>query len=586
MSDIALDAPRPDGRRWWGVLGVVGLMFSLPFLAPFKAPPVPSFHAEMVAAALGLLALCLTWGFRRGSSLPLPWTLALPGLLCLILIGQVLARQVPAQQSAFLAMLYLLWAAGLVVVGATLRQGLGLARSATGLAWFLVAGGALSALAGVAQLLGFTPITAWVMPTNGGVWGNLGQPNHFANYLAMALASVLMLWSAGKLGTLAALVLAALMCWMLPMSGSRSIWLYAGSFVGIAALWYWRDRSRVQARLLLATVCVLAAMLVAEWVWHLLGAEGLAHVTSLDRVKEIGTGERPHLWTLAWRMITQSPWSGVGYGQFGWHYFLLNGLDPRPLEGYAHHAHNVVLQLGAELGMAGLLALGAGVVLWGLAVRRLACTPASWWLLCLCAILGIHALLEYPLWYTYFLGIAAIVLGLCEGGKLEFKPTRLLRGLLTVCLVLSWFVLGQLFRDYVYLENFLAFRYRFIDATPEVSARAKEMLLDIRRTSLLAPYVELGLARAIDITPAQLDAKIRVNGHAMRQFPIDDVVYRQAMLLALQGQEEAALRQWDWARASYPDLEPMALAVLRRRAQDLSAELSTLLKHAEANHRR
>jgi len=107
------------------------------------------------------------------------------------------------------------------------------------------------------------------------------------------------------------------------------------------------------------------------------------------------------------------------------------------------------------------------------------------------------------------------------------------------------------------------------------------MLLDIRRTSLLAPYVELGLARAIDVTPAQLEAKLQVNAHAMRQFPVDDVVYRQAMLLAMTGGVEAAMQQWRMAVVTYPELQPVALAVLRARAGEYGAGLRTLLASLE-----
>jgi len=216
-------------------------------------------------------------------------------------------------------------------------------------------------------------------------------------------------------------------------------------------------------------------------------------------------------------------------------------------------------------------------------VKRQAPTPAAWWLLAVTAVLVVHSLLEYPLWYAYFLGIAALALGITEGAKLEFAPSSVVRGALLVGVALGWFVLGQLFRDYVYLENFLAFRYRYVDATEEVNRRAKEMLLDIQRQSLLAPYVELGLARTIHIDASQLDAKLMLNGYVMRTFPIDDVVYRQAMLLALRGRIAEAKKQWDLSVASYPDLSHEALIVLRRRAEESGSGLSELLNYVETN---
>ena len=50
----------------------------------------------------------------------------------------------------------------------------------------------------------------------------------------------------------------------------------------------------------------------------------------------------------------------------------------------------------------------------------------------------------------------------------------------------------------------------------------------------------------------QIDDKLSLNGLVMRFAPSADVVYRQAILLALKGEQEAARTQWDLAEANYP----------------------------------
>ena len=131
------------------------------------------------------------------------------------------------------------------------------------------------------------------------------------------------------------------------------------------------------------------------------------------------------------------------------------------------------------------------------------------------------------------------------------------------------------------LENFLAFRYRYLDATQELDRQAREMLLELHRTSLLAPWVELGLARTIHVSQDRLADKLAVNTRAMQVFPIDDVVYRQAMLLALAGEEAQAQRQWERAVAAFPALRSSAVLVLRRRVEDGARALAPLLAFAE-----
>ncbi len=239
----------------------------------------------------------------------------------------------------------------------------------------------------------------------------------------------------------------------------------------------------------------------------------------------------------------------------------------------------------AEFGALGILALVVGITPWLLGLLRQPRTPAFWWVLALGAVLAVHSMVEYPLWYAFFLGVAAVVLGLGEQRTLELAVAdgRLRRARLALwsMLLLGGLVFAQVVRDYLFLENFLAFRYRYVHASVEVSKQAADMLVELHRTSLLSPWVELGLARTIHVSAEGLADKLAVNSLAMRAFPIDDVVYRQAMLLALAGEDEAARRQWERAVASFPGLRDSALLVLRRRVEDGVSGLAPLLAHAE-----
>jgi len=302
--------------------------------------------------------------------------------------------------------------------------------------------------------------------------------------------------------------------------------------------------------------------------------------------QEFVADERPRLFHAAWLMFSDAPVLGVGFREFAVRYFYLDAVIPSPRGSpFTDHAHNLPLQVMAEFGAVGLAVLLAGTLSWLLAVVRQPRDPALWWVLALAAVIGIHSMLEYPLWYAYFLGIAAVGFGLAEARTLELSAVggRLwrLRAAGIAMLLLGTLALGQIVRDYLVLENFLAFRYRYLHASAEVSQRARQTLLDLQPTSLLAPWVELGLARTIEISTAQLHDKLTVNTRAMQVFPIDDVVYRQAMLLALAGEQDAARQHWDLAVASYRSYRDTAVLVLRRRVEDGVSELAPLLSYAE-----
>ena len=137
-------------------------------------------------------------------------------------------------------------------------------------------------------------------------------------------------------------------------------------------------------------------------------------------------------------------------------------------------------------------------------------------------------------------------------------------------------------RDYTFLESFLAFRYRYVHASEEVN-RPGERNAD--GGPIVVRCCRLGsnwdLARTIHISSDKLSDKLAVNGRAMRVFPIDDVVYRQAMLLALAGDDAAARLQWDRAVAAFPEQRYIALRVLHRRVEDGLAALQPLLEYAQ-----
>jgi O-antigen ligase len=575
-------------RIAWMSLYVIGLMWTLPFLVPFKAPPVPSFHAEALAAVLGLVALSALPAFAGRLELPrVAWLLL--GFTGLIIV-QMLFGRLPYRQVGLLAALYLLWAIGLVMLGGLLRRELGLERVASTLSWFLLAGALASAVIGWAQHIESDALGRLAMPLSlNRVWANLGQANQLADYLTLGLASAAYLCATDRLPLRWAAPAVVALSYILSLTGSRTAWVYLPGLIALSAVFWGSDHSRSNRRLLVLCMLALAASIVLPWLDGLLFEPNLSTAAARLGSSEITAEERPRIWRAALLMFLDSPLFGVGFRQFGWHHFELNGQAPEPrMLGFTDHAHNLPLHMLAEFGLVGLALLAVFAALWVAGLVRQQRTPAHWWVWAMALVMGVHSLLEYPLWYTFFLGVAAMVLGLGEPRTMPLqlgRQGRTGRLLLVGLLALGWLVAGQLLRDYLVLENFLAFRYRYIHASAALNRQAKEMLLEIHRSSLLAQYVELGLARTISVDTDRLADKLAVNGRAMHLFPIDDVTYRQAMLLALRGEQAAAQRQWDLAAASYPELRNEAMLVVKRRVEDGLTELRPLLEYTQKRNR-
>jgi len=568
----------------------LGLMWLVPFLVADKSPPIPSFQAEALAAVLGLIAMSALLGLTERLELPRATLMPL-GFAVLILL-QLLVGRLPYAQVGLLGVLYLLWAAGLVVLGGLLRRELGLDRVASALSWFLLTGAFASALIGWAQYVGTDVLSGLMMPRSPDrVWANLGQPNQLADYLTLGLIGAGYLYAQDRLPLVWTVVAVSVLVFVLSLAASRASWFYWIGLLTLSAVFCGQDRSRANRRLLAYSAAVLVLLALLAWLIEPTGPATLVRHAPWERVTStmITTDLRFRIWKAALLMFLDSPLLGIGFKSYGWHQFLLNKQAPEvALSTFTDHAHNLVLQVLAEFGLVGLAILVGLGALWVAGLVRQPRTPSHWWIWAITLVLAVHSMLEYPLWYTFFLGVAAVVLGLGEGRTIRLRlgqGGRAGRLLLGGLLSLGWLATIELYRDYAVVEGFVTFRYRYFHAPPDVVLRANQALAGIPRSSLLTPYVEMALARAISIDRERLTDKLIVNSRAMRVFPIEDVVFRQAMLLALSGEQRAAERQWDLAVASYPDERSTVVLLLQRRIDDGIAELRPLLEYARKSTR-
>jgi O-antigen ligase len=567
-------------------LWALGLMLTLPFLAPFKAPPIASFHPEAIAACCGLAALSVLPRFA--ASLELPRVALLPLALCLLIVVQLVQGKLVFHEVGLLAALYLLWACALICLGRLLARELGLERVIGCFSWFLMAGAIISAVFGWAQHIESDALGSLLMPRSPiRVWANLGQSNQLADYLALGLISTAYLYATARIKLRWALPALLAVSYVLSLTGSRTSWVYLLALIAVSAIFVAFERSQVHRRLLAFSAGALVAVVVLPWLTGLIAGDTQGIMTATSRLdpEVFAYEERPRIWKAAWMMFQQAPLFGVGLRQFGWQHFVLNAELPAPrVIGVTDQAHNLALQILAELGLVGLALLLVFGFLWLRGLLRQPRTAAHWWLWSCVLVLAVHSMLEYPLWYTFFLGVAALVLGMGEARtiRLSLFQRRSGRWLLVALLGVGWLVLGQLIRDYRVLEEFLAFRYKYMHATPEVKRLGDELLREIRRTSVLSPYVWFGYSRAIELKPEGLREKLAVNTRAMRLFPTDDMVYRQAMLLAMNGDETQARHQWDLAAASFPEDEERARRVVRQRVGAGVSELAPLLEYAQS----
>jgi O-antigen ligase len=352
---------------------------------------------QALLAALGVLMLAaLASPFWTG----LPWSLALSSVA---LIG---AAALAAE------------------VGARLQR-TGLALPAfRALCIGMVVAGLLSSAVGLVQVFAPDwPDGTWVARSYmvGRAVGNMRQPNHLSSLLLWSIVAVVWLGESGALRRWASVAIALLLVFVDVLSASRTGTLS----MFLLTLWGLLDRrlSRQARALLILAPLAYGVFWYATGVWadhshHVFGGE-----TRFTTQGDISSS-RLGIWANTLALIRMHPWVGVGFGEFNFAW-TLTPFPGRPVA-FFDHTHDLVLQFLVELGIplglvvTGLLLAALWVALRGArqpAVAEAApgealLRPAAFMMVLL---ILLHSLLEYPLWYAYFLLPAAFAFGLCLG---------------------------------------------------------------------------------------------------------------------------------------------------------------------------
>lgn len=272
-------------------------------------------------------------------------------------------------------------------------------------AWLLAAG--LSAAMGLLQYLGLSnPFNPWVNFVEAGqAYANLRQRNQLATLLGIGLCALLW-WQATRAGqqqtrserklsiTLVGLA-AALLAAADAATGSRTGMVQLLALGSLALVWR-RGRS-----LLLWT---LLAYVVAAFVLPQLIAATPTSSGILGRISEepYTCNSRLTLWSNVLQLIAQKPWLGWGWGELAYAHFVTLYPGARFCE-IMGNAHNLPLHLAVTLGLpaATLVCVALLWLVWRAQPwrERRANRQLAWSVL---AVIGVHSLLEYPLWYGPF----------------------------------------------------------------------------------------------------------------------------------------------------------------------------------------
>lgn len=530
----------------------LALSIILPLLNFLRTPPLGDFYGEwssIVALTLAVLSVAPRLGGRTNVSLS---AFSMPGLIVVAVLIQVsLGKYSYAADWLFwisyLTVALLAILLGQVMSGRELRH-----EMASRIAWALVIAAVANFVIQLAQSARMD-VEWWpfvVYRAEGSMcqlFGNVGQTNH-ANTLAwLGVAGSLYLYSVNRVGPRGMAVLLATLLLSSSLTVSRMGWLFLiASAVLLLSRRLWPNLRAQTPVFLIASLIVGFAF--ANWATDFVRANvDPACVSGIDRLvdtKEAGSQIRPLLWIQAVEVWQSSPWIGTGAGSFiGSVYRANGGKGAQPLDSWAH---NTPLQFLAEFGLIVVIGILAIALIWISKLIRHSAKLSSedGFFLTGLAIIGIHSMLEYPLWYIHFLIITCLFIGLMIRPTWSYAGVSIpARAALTVMALTIAAGCITIFIDYRKLDR-LQWVSDFAqglgtERVPELQVTLEEAATQVKFFSQPRDYY-LAIGRPVD--KENLDSKIATVDRAMGRMPNINLVHLR-ILLAILDDDPSTARQ-------------------------------------------
>ncbi len=508
---------------------------------------------------------------------------------------------------ALLAWLFVLpWLIGaafgpVTQIGAWLATGLALAaglffQSGRFLPLSLLIAAALSLCIAGLQYVGWADLSPWVAEAAPGeMLGNLRQRNQLASLLAMGWLALVLSWrmhamphfaadakhaghegharlGANQILFILACALAALLGVGNALSGSRTGFLQWLAVAGLLVVWHrhWVKRVNLhatQARandellakkssFLLGAACLGYALGVIAAPWL---SDGLGHANAglLGRADDSNAFSRLALWRNTLELIWREPLMGHGWRSLAYAHYSTEFSGARFME-MLDNAHNLPLHLAVELGLPVAIAF-CGLVIWLIFKnkpwqesqpdRQLACG-------CLLMI-GIHSMLEYPLWYGPFFMTAVICIGvLCRDAWKDLEQKWALASMKYAHNAINLIACGVASLLLVFTA-FVAFDYHrvsqiYLAAEERSAGYAADPLAAAKKSVFFQNHAKFAELQITQLSKASAPRVLELSSELVRWSPEPRIIEKLIESAVMLGRDDLAAFHWQRYRVAYP----------------------------------
>lgn len=429
------------------------IFISFAWLSPFHTYPWVTFSSELAtfAAALALLTLFL----NRNIQIPKLQLYILP--VAFVPLLQWSSGLVSDFSVALLSTAYLFGFWVMVAMGYNLSlQPNAREQLMKQVCWLLLIIASVTSLIAMVQWLGFESSVYGIMQLKGNrPYANFGQPNNLATFLIIGLMGALFLYEKHKASLWLLIPSSLSILFAICLTQSRTSLLVC---IFICIYWVikqYKNKPRLNFIKLFgwaATYFLIAGYLlpiIAQLMTTNVG-EAVTHTASL--AQRAGSGhERLGMWMQIIHAIGERPWFGYGWNQTS--VAVVESIHFNTVQVWFNSSHNVVLDLLVWNG----LPLGSLIIVyftaWLFWLNKNAKDTISIVAILMVSAILMHAMLEFPQRYAYFLLPMGVLLGLIQAQTPNLKGLTLHRNVIRCVWLMSIVVLLVVWRDYKLFQD-------------------------------------------------------------------------------------------------------------------------------------
>lgn len=287
-------------------------------------------------------------------------------------------------------------------------------------------------------------------------YGNFGQPNNMATFLIIGLLGCLYLYEKNKVTIWLLLPSAIIILFTVALSQSRTSWIV---FPFLFIYWIikkFKKQKRfgfIQGLLWCVGFFVIAGVIL-PFATSLIEAWSSADVTEASTLVERASSGylRFNIWSQMLLAVQQHPWLGYGWNQTS--VAQMTVYHAFPTGEWTTSAHNVLLDLIIWNGIPLGIVIIAYLTCWLLWLNQQAKETISIIAIMMVCTVLIHAMLEFPQRYAYFLLTCGFLLGIVQAQTPVLKGIVLNKQILRLIWVVSLLLIIAILRDYnVYVLN-------------------------------------------------------------------------------------------------------------------------------------